>query len=151
MPDAASPGWNKIGELMEGLAYAQRPIHAAVREITKQLGLGRRGAFILNLVAEGSEYPNELATKLRTSRSLITADLNRLIDAGLIESTAGVEDKRMTRLHLTGAGRKVCADIRNEMARIVVRNLARYSDSDLQLFTEMLVAVRRLDPGEETL
>ena len=149
MPDAASPGWNKIGLLMEGLAYAQLPIHAAVHDITKQLGLGRRGAFILNLVAEGSEYPNELATKLRTRRSLITADLTRLIDAGLIQSAVDEADKRMTRLQLSDAGRTVCGNIRKEMARIVIRNLAPYSEADLQLFTEMLVAVRQLEPGEQ--
>jgi DNA-binding MarR family transcriptional regulator len=145
---AAAPGWDRIGALMEGLAYAQRPIHAAARAITKQLGLGPRGAFILNLLSQGCEYPHELASKLSTSRSLVTSDLNRLIDAGLVAAISSDSDKRMTRLHLTAAGAKICADIRGEMARIVQRNLARYSDAELSLFTDMLTAVRALEPDE---
>jgi DNA-binding MarR family transcriptional regulator len=141
-------GWDTIGQLMEGLAYAQRPIHAAVRDITRQLGLGPRGAFILNLVSSGTEFPNALATTLGTSRSLITADLNRLIEAGLIVSNPASDDKRMSRLQLTDAGRKACADIRECMARIVKRNLASYSEADIRMFSEMLGAVRKLEPDE---
>jgi DNA-binding MarR family transcriptional regulator len=141
--------WDEIGRLVEGLAYAQRPIFAAVRGITKELGLGPRGAFILNLVSDGVEFPNELATKIRASRSLITADLNRLIHAGLIDSTTDADDKRMTRLKLTDAGLKICSGIRDEMARIVTRNLSGYSAAELRLFSEMLQSVRRLEPEEE--
>lgn len=142
------PEWDNLGKLIEGLAYAQRPIHAAVRGITKQLGLGPRGAFILNLLSQGAEFPSELSSKLRTSRSLITADLTRLIDAGLIESSADAGDKRMTRLRLTAPGEAVCEEVRSEMSRIVSRNLAPFSADELHLFTQMLEAVRRLEPEE---
>jgi DNA-binding MarR family transcriptional regulator len=145
---AHSLDWNELGKLIEGLAYAQRPIHAAVRAITKQLGLGPRGAFILNLLSEGAEFPSELSSKLGTSRSLITADLTRLIDAGLIKSATDAADKRMTRLHLTASGQAVCAEARAEMRRIVTRNLAAFSVEDVRRFSEMLEAVRRLEPKE---
>lgn len=149
MPETNVPGWDKIGKLVEGLAYASRPIHASARDVAKKLGLGRRGPFILNLVSEGREYPNELATKFGTSRSLITADLNRLIEAGLLTATSAETDKRRTRLQLTEAGRVVCGNIRSEMARIVTRNLATYSEDETRLFMEMLQAVGRLEPSEE--
>jgi DNA-binding MarR family transcriptional regulator len=149
MPETEVPGWDTIGKLVEGLAYSSRPIHASVRDVTKKLGLGRRGPFILNLVSEGAEFPNELATKFRTSRSLITADLNRLIDAGLLTSAPAETDKRRTRLQLTEAGRIVCGNIRREMARIVTRNLVAYSEDETRLFMEMLQAVGRLEPGED--
>jgi DNA-binding MarR family transcriptional regulator len=149
MPETEVPGWDTIGKLVEGLAYSSRPIHASVRDVTKKLGLGRRGPFILNLVSEGAEFPNELATKFRTSRSLITADLNRLIEAGLLTATPAETDKRRTRLQLTEAGRIVCGNIRREMARIVTRNLVAYSEDETRLFMEMLQAVGRLEPGED--
>lgn len=149
MPAPVDEEWRQLGKLIEGLAYAQRPIFAAVRGITKRLGLGPRGAFLLNLVSEGLVFPNELATKLGTSRSLITGDLGRLIDAGLLTATTGVKDKRTTHLQLTDSGRAACAEIRAEMARIVSRNLAAYAKADLRRFTDMLHAVRRLEPEEE--
>lgn len=149
MPETEVPGWDRIGALVDGLAYSSRPIHASVRDVRKKLGLGRRGPFILNLVSEGCEYPNELATKFRTSRSLITADLNRLIEAGLLTSAPAETDKRRTRLQLTEAGRIVCGNVRREMARIVTRNLVAYSDDETRLFMEMLQAVGRLEPDEE--
>ena len=44
MPAPVDEEWRQLGKLIEGLAYAQRPIFAAVRGITKRLGLGPRGA-----------------------------------------------------------------------------------------------------------
>lgn len=145
----ASMGWDEIGFLTEGLSFAQRPIRAAAAQVTRQHGLGPRGAFILSLISGGVAYPNELALALKTGRSLITAELTRLTEAGLVAATPGETDRRRSRLSLTAAGEAACEATRAAMHRIVTRNLAAYTAEEVRLFARMLRDVRQLPPGEE--
>ena len=140
--EAEMLGWDVIGRVVEGLALSQRPIRASVREVT-------RGAFILSLISGGITYPHELATALKIGRSLVTGELARLTDAGLVVSTPGKTDKRRSELSLTPAGSAACDAVREAMRRIVVRNLAAYPADQIRLFAAMLRDVRRLEPDED--
>lgn len=141
-------GWAEIGLVVEGLAFGQRPIRAAAREVTERFGLGPRGAFILSLISSGICYPLDLATALKIGRSLVTAELDKLRDAGLVTATPGEEDRRRSRLALTPAGEAACEEVRSTMQRIVTRNLAAYSPDEVRLFVRMLRDVRRLQENE---
>lgn len=141
-------GWDEIGLVVEGLAFGQRPIRAAAREVTERFGLGPRGAFILSLISSGICYPLDLATALKIGRSLVTAELDKLRDAGLVTATPGAEDRRRSRLALTPAGEAACEEVRSTMQRIVTRNLAAYSPDEVRLFIRMLRDVRRLEDNE---
>lgn len=140
--------WDVIGRIVEGLAFGQRPISAAAREITNKYDLGPRGAFILSLISGGLSYPLELATALKIGRSLITAELTRLTDSGLVTATPDAQDRRRSALALTPEGEQACADVRAAMDRIIRRNLAGYSIDEMRLFTRMLHDVRMLDKDE---
>jgi DNA-binding MarR family transcriptional regulator len=130
--------WDDLAPISEGLAYAPMAIRASASELTERLGLGPRGAFILNLISNGIIYPADLARALKTRRSLITADLTRLKDAGLISASNGEDDKRRSRLLLTAAGEAAVGSIRDSIAAILRRNLAEYSRDELRLFSQML-------------
>jgi DNA-binding MarR family transcriptional regulator len=134
--------WIDIGFLCEGIAFAQRPLREGNQETSKRYNLGPRGAFILNLLASGMRYPLELATALRCGRSLITAELARLTDAGLVTSRAGEVDRRRTELTLTEPGEQALAEIRAETSRIIRANLADYTPDEIRKFAMMLRAVR---------
>lgn len=134
--------WIDIGLICEGVAFAQRPLREGNREITKRYNLGPRGAFILNLLANGMLYPLELATALCCGRSLVTAELSRLSDASLITSRPGEVDRRRTELTLTLLGQEALAEIRAETSRIIRTNLADYTPGEVRKFIEMLRAVR---------
>lgn len=134
--------WIDIGLICEGVAFAQRPLREGNREITKRYNLGPRGAFILNLLANGMLYPLELATALCCGRSLITAELARLSEANLVASRPGEVDRRRTELTLTPLGEEALAEIRAETSRIIRTNLADYTSEEVRQFIEMLRAVR---------
>lgn len=145
---AGTFGWPELSMVIEGLAFAQRPLRAATREVTEKYSLGPRGAWILSLISGGVRYPLELAKALRTGRSLITAELARLTEAGLVTAKTGEKDRRRSELSLTPLGEQACQSVRDGMARIIARNLAGYNAAEVRLFGEMLQDVRQLDEGD---
>jgi len=145
---AAELGWDELGRVAEGLAYAQRPLSAATQRVTRQYDLGPRGAWILSLISGGKCYPLELSQALKAGRSLITAELIRLTKAGLVTAHADSEDRRRSRLALTALGEQACQQVRSEMARIIRRNLAGFSPDDVRLFIRMLADARHLEGDE---
>lgn len=152
LPDSsksvATLTWEELSPVLEGLAFTQRPLRAATRQVTRQYDLGPRGAFILSLISGGNIYPLDLSEMLKAGRSLITAELSRLTEAGLITASPGRHDRRRSELALTKLGQEACQRVRDEMARIVRRNLAGYSIDDVMLFARMLRDVRQLEEDE---
>lgn len=141
-------GWDELGLVCEGLAYGARLLRGATKPVTRQYCLGPRGAFMLNLISGGARYPLDLAQALKCGRSLITAELARLTEAGLVTSTTGETDKRRTALTLTPLGEAACKKVRSEMERLVKRNLAAYSSDEVRLFSRMLRDARNLEADE---
>ncbi|MFC0205789.1 MarR family winged helix-turn-helix transcriptional regulator [Novosphingobium soli] len=133
-----------LGEIAAGLAFGPRPVTAAGTEITERYDLGPRGAFMLSLIGNGVRFPKDLATVLHIGRSLVTAELNRLRSAGLVEITAG-QDRRQSRLALTPAGRDAATTVRRTLSRTIEIALARYSADEITLFAAMLRAFQRID------
>jgi DNA-binding MarR family transcriptional regulator len=142
-PGAETLGWSEMGFLWEGVAFASRALRATTNSVTKTYDLGPRGAWILNLLSHDVAYPLDLARLLCVGRSLITAELTRLTDAGLVTTKPGETDRRRTELTLTPAGTIACQTIRDEMAASVRHNLANYSAQEIKLLSHMLRDLRR--------
>lgn len=147
--DAGELGWTEIAAVAEGLAFGPRALRAATDKVTERYDLGPRGAWILNVISHGIAYPIELATVFRVGRSLITAELGRLTDAGLISASPGKDDRRRTELTLTALGREVSEEIRRDLMNEIRRRLAGYSAADARLIGRMLRALSR-DPDADS-
>jgi DNA-binding MarR family transcriptional regulator len=141
--------WDELGFICEGLSFGQRPIRAAAHAVTHRYNLGPRGAFILSLISNGVAYPLELAAVFNVGRSLITAELTKLTEAGLVVATPGKDDRRRSQQALTPAGQAACDEVRAAMGHIISRNLSGYSPEQVRLFSQMLHDVRRLEDEEE--
>lgn len=150
-PDGAAPasaGLDPVllSRIVAGLVFAQRPINAAGSAVTERYSLGPRGAFILSLIDKGIEYPKDLALMLRIGRSLVTAELARLADAGLIAAQTG-DDRRRSLLRLTPLGSEVTAEFRARVADLVLTRLAAYSRDQVELFATMLLQMQADPPA----
>lgn len=134
--------WEDLGYLIDGLAFAQAPLREATDTVTRKYNLGPRGAFILRLLANGLLYPLDLANALCCGRSLITAELARLTDAGLVFARPGENDRRRSELRLTQLGQTETEKLRQEIRRVVSANLAAFTPDDVRKFAVMLHAAR---------
>lgn len=141
-PGTGPLDWNDIGFLIYGFALAGRPLHKATRKVTERYDLGPRGAWLINLISSGVSYPALLADVLRISRSLISNELSRLTQAGLITRKPDGEDRRSTELMLTDLGRETLTEIRGELRAIVTQGLARYTPEQVRLCAQMLSELR---------
>lgn len=140
--------WVDIAPVIEGLVFAGRPIGAATQSVTARYDLGPRGCYILSAISRGITYPLDLASLLRVGRSLVTAELNRLTAAGLIESVPGKDDRRRSELSLTPEGDRACVEVRSELHRLIRGNLSGYTVEHVRLFARMLADVCRTEPPD---
>lgn len=140
--------WDDLQYVIEGLMYAPRPVHAAMQSATHRYKLAPKGAYILTLLDQGITFPAELALALRISKSMITKELARLAEAGLISVSMDDADKRRSALSLTAAGKQACEDVRKSMTHMLRRNLGRYSPEQVRLLADMLRDARQLAVGE---
>jgi DNA-binding MarR family transcriptional regulator len=137
--DALELSWDEIGFICEGLAFASRGLKVATRSITEEYSLGPRGAWITMLISLGQVvFPLDLTKMFQIGRSLITAELTRLSDAGLIDYRRCVSDGRRVELTLTPLGQTVQRQVKEELAKLVTRRLASYTRDEALLCARML-------------
>ncbi len=134
--------WDDFGFLCQGLSFAPRALFVVTREITERYSLGPRGAWMLNLISAGIVYPHELSNVFHIGRSLISAELARLTEAGLIESRPGATDRRRSELALTKLGEKVHDEIRDGLANMLTKALSAYSPDEVRLAARILRDLR---------
>lgn len=131
--------WEEIGLFIQGLSFASRPVKAASDGITAEYGLGPRGAWILRLIESGLVvYPLDVTNFFQIGRSLITAELTRLTEAGLITYRKPIDDRRRFELHLTPLGEKVAARVREELYKLILERFSAYSRDEVLLCSRML-------------
>lgn len=140
--------WDEIGFVCEGMSLASRPMSLATKSITEEYSLGPRGAWMVLLITTGEVFPMDLTKIFQVGRSLITAELNRLTDAGLITYRQSAVDGRRVELALTPLGEKVCKRVKEETAKLVLERLKSYTREEVLLCARMLRDFRVPDPGD---
>ena len=134
--------WDDLGSLSHGLVFGPRSLLQATRDVTERYSLGPRGGWMLNLIGAGLFHPHELSDVLKIGRSLVSAELARLTEAGLVTSSAGKTDKRRSELKLTASGEAALAEIRSELQRSLTTALQGYTPGQVRLLTKMLHDLR---------
>jgi DNA-binding MarR family transcriptional regulator len=142
--------WDEIGFICEGLVLAPRPQRDATRSITEEYSLGPRGAWIAVLISIGEVvFPLDLTKFFHIGRSLITAELTRLSDAGLIVYRKSENDGRRVQLVLTPLGHSVQRRVKAELTKLVTRGLASYTHEQALLFGRMLHDFGKVTPNDD--
>lgn len=120
------------------LGVAPLQLAKAREAITARFDLGPRGAWIVGLLEVGVNSPSGLTEVLCIGRSLVTAEINRLLQAGLISGNQDASDGRRTVLALTDEGKQVSRELRQTVNDFVTSRLAGYSREQILAATTLL-------------
>lgn len=105
-------------------------------------GTAQQYLLLVHLFYVGPRSITELASDLRVTKSTATTRTRRLEDAGLIRRTSETDDRRMVRISLTPAGRRLLQRKRGERAGKLKQMLAPLSATEQTTFLRLL---RRID------
>jgi DNA-binding MarR family transcriptional regulator len=125
-------------KILMAFGVAGRRLLLAAEPLNTHFSLGPRGLAVLGCIATGVAHPTALAEIFAVGRSLITADLKRLIGAGLLESTVDPADRRHSQLSLTELGAQVNRQGLAAFHASVIKGLRKYTPAQRQLFARML-------------
>jgi DNA-binding MarR family transcriptional regulator len=118
--------------------------HQRMHELLDELGLHRGQSFVLGLLWEHDGLAqSELADRLDRSPSTITKTVQRMEKAGLVERRQDESDERISRVYLTGAGRRIQPAVEAAWDRLNRQIFAGFSTEELASFSEFLTRVCR--------
>ncbi len=124
--------------VLNTVGIAARRMLRLMDPVTVAHSLGPRGASMLTLIDRGAVHPAQLAEIYEVGRSLITAEIARLIAAGLVVRDEFELDKRRASLTLTALGKQVSAECFAAYTQAVESSLGRYGPKQRALFRKML-------------
>lgn len=128
----------ELGAFCQAIYAAQREIRNVTRRLAEEYGIGQRGPWIIGLIQRGTVHPSDVTDVLRIGRSLMTIELERLMQAGLIERRKSAEDGRKQELTLSPLGLGAYQRFIERLRDVVVERLAHYDSGDLAFCTRML-------------
>ncbi|WP_457630032.1 MarR family winged helix-turn-helix transcriptional regulator [Oceanithermus sp.] len=115
----------------------------------KPLGLRPEQAFIIEMISRGLNHPKAISEAMQLDPSLLSHHLSRLEDAGLIERALDPDDRRRTRLKLTGKGEKLLERARESWRLYTARVLSLFEPEEIDTLRSFLA--RLLKAQEELL
>lgn len=131
-------GDNDVGAFGLALSAARGQFGAATKALCAELGLAPRGPFIIGLIGKGVDSPHAIADFYHVGRPLITAEIGKLVDAGLVEQTRSEQDGRRITLSLTPAGEHARERLREDLNDFFAKRLAGYSRDEIMLCVRIL-------------
>lgn len=131
--------WEDIGYFGNAIAIASRQWRSAAKAVRDEYALGPHGPWIVGLMASTHVlYPSDLTRVLRCGRSLISAELNKLSEAGLINTRKSEDDGRQIELTLTPLGAEVNARIAEGLTTMVEERLVHHSRDEVMACANLL-------------
>ena len=113
------------------IGLGPRTMRTARAAITARYDLGPRGAWIMGMIETGITSPSALTEALCIGRSLVTAEINRLEQAGLVTGNQSAREGRRIVLELTREGKRASAELRVAVNDFVTSRLAGYSKEEV--------------------
>lgn len=126
-----------INRYVDAFMVVTRQINARLRDIFGE-GLTNDQFLILRLI-DGQEQCTStyLAEMVAVGKSSITAIINRLDEAGMIQRTRDENDRRQVYLTMTEHGKNVYKTSEKQMQEVISPYLLDFEDNDIELFITM--------------
>lgn len=133
-----------LSELSPVLTQAARSLRTALSRNLSEAGLyaGQDGV-ILQLDAEPGLTPGQLAQRLGVKAPTMTRTIGRMESQGFLERRSDGSDARITKIHLSEAGRQSVERIHQAISDCSALAIQGFSDKDLRNLVKLLKALDR--------
>ncbi len=129
-----------IGRLLGAVC---RLHHSRAFAVLEGIGLYRGQPPVLKMLAErDGRTHTELAKKMHVSPPTISKMVQRMEKAGFVVRRPDERDQRVSRVHLTEAGRAVMADVRRALDKLDAEILAGLTTEEIATFRTLLMRIR---------
>jgi DNA-binding MarR family transcriptional regulator len=136
MSAAMPPG--PTSQLLNDLGKIIYRLNAVIRPLAERHDLGPRGMWALRCIADGKVYPSDIAAAMMVGPSLVTKDLQRLMEAQLVTRQPDPSDGRRSCFELTKKGRDLSMEGFSLLEKRVAPKLKSYDAKDLVSFLRIL-------------
>ncbi|MEU6877681.1 MarR family transcriptional regulator [Streptomyces sp. NPDC046712] len=129
----------------ENLARQVSAIGAVKRGMARSLPADCPGgsAIVLALLKQdGDMRMSRLSERMGVDMSVSSRHVSHVVDRGWVERLPDPADRRSRILHLTAEGREKLAELDRRLTAMLTRNLADWSDEDVELLTTLLARLR---------
>jgi DNA-binding MarR family transcriptional regulator len=131
------------------LAHVCKAHHFRVRTLLHEIGLYRGQQFVLRALwhEEGVTH-SELAERLNVHPATVSNALKRMERAGFLERRPDLEDQRVSRVYLTGAGREIRGAVERVWAELEEETFHGFSEEERETLERLLQKVYENLEGE---
>src|ERR1700740_2821222 len=129
---------DEVGFFFNSLSAARQRFGHVTGALSREYSIGPRGPWIVGLIGRKPLSPHELAHFFTIGRSLVTAELGQLQEAGLINYVKSATDGRRVELSLTPLGHEVRTKLSHELSTLLQTRLAGHSKTDIMTAARIL-------------
>ncbi|MEU9862006.1 MarR family winged helix-turn-helix transcriptional regulator [Streptomyces sp. NPDC047971] len=129
----------------ENLARQVSAIGAVKRGMARSLPADcpSGSAIVLALLKhDGDMRMSRIAERMAVDMSVSSRHVSHVVDRGWVERLPDPADRRSRILHLTAEGREKLDELDRRLTAMLTRNLADWSDDDVELLTHLLARLR---------
>lgn len=140
LPHARLPS-GPVGQLLASVGNLSNAFNVIHSLYAQDHDLGTRGIWTLSAISEGHASPGEIARLMMLPPSVVSGDLNRLLDTALIERRRDGSDGRRLVYSLTEAGRDVLSDAHGVYVDVLGDKMATYPPGEIERLLRVLYEI----------
>ncbi|MCR5870999.1 MULTISPECIES: MarR family winged helix-turn-helix transcriptional regulator [unclassified Sphingomonas] len=130
-----------IGRLLASIGNLSTSLGAIHARFAQDHGLGPRGIWIMSWISEGQGNPGAIARAMILPPSVISGDLNRLVEQGLVVRQRGAADGRRLDYSLTETGQALLAKAHARYVAILQGKFAEYPPDQIDALLRILFEI----------
>lgn len=140
-----------IAQIMQSLRRIFKAIQQYSEEVQKEFGVTGPQLWALRTIyMEGQLSMGELSRKMYLHVSTVSGVVDRLVEKGYVERTRGASDRRVVRISLTKAGKKLVQGGPEAAQGRLLHGLESLSPKEVQVIKTSLDKVVRLMEIQDT-
>jgi DNA-binding MarR family transcriptional regulator len=127
-----------VGQFLASIGNLSTCLGAIHAGFSQEHGLGPRGIWMLSWISEGHGFPGYIAKAMKLPPSVVSGDLRRLVEAGLVVSERSGEDARRLRYTLTPPGAALLSQAHGLYVAALEGKIASYPAKDMRTMLRLL-------------